>query len=172
MRIAVGNDHAGHPLRSAVLEVIESLHHEVIDFGTSEPDRCDYPDYAQQVAVAVRDGRADLGVLMCGTGIGMAIAANKVSGVNAALCHDTYSARLARSHNAATIIAMGGRVIGPEVAKEVLAVFLQTQLSPEPRHRRRRAKVDALAALSSPGPGGEGDEEQLQLRSSERETNQ
>ncbi len=151
MRIAIGNDHGGYPLRAAVVEVITSLGHRAIDFGTAEAEPCDYPDYARQVAIAVREGEADRGILMCGTGIGMAIAANKVKGIYAALCHDTYSARMARSHNAANIITMGGRVIGAGLAKEILRVFLETEPSPDPRHQRRRAQVaaDLEAALGT-----------------------
>lgn len=171
MRIAVGNDHAGHPLRSAVLEVIKSLDHQVIDFGTSEPASCDYPDYARQVAAAVRDGRADLGVLMCGTGIGMSIAANKVGGVRAALCHDSYSARLARSHNAANVITMGSRVIGPGVAEEVLTVFLQTEPSTDPKHQRRRDKVTDLETTWASVPGAPANKE-VPSRPGRRETNE
>lgn len=155
MRIAVGNDHGGYPLREVVMEVINTLGHEVIDFGTSEAQSCDYADYARQVAVAVREGRADLGVLMCGTGIGMAIAANKVKGVYAALCHDTYSAQMARNHNAANIITMGGRVIDPRLAEEILTVFLQTEPSPEARHQRRRGKVTELETMFATGREGE-----------------
>ena len=151
MRIAVGNDHAGYPLRGAVLEVIESWGHEVLDFGTAEQQSCDYPDYACQVAEAVRDGDADLGVLMCGTGLGMAITANKVRGVYAAPCSDTYSARMARSHNAANVLTMGERVVGPGLAQDILTVFLQTEISPEAKHQRRREKVTRLEATGGCG---------------------
>lgn len=156
MRIAVGNDHAGYPLRAVVLEVIHSLGHQVLDFGTTEEQSCDYPDYARQVAEAVRDGRAELGVLMCGTGLGMAITANKVRGVCAAPCSDTYSARMARSHNAANVLTMGGRVVGPGLAREILTAFLRTEVSDEAKHQRRREKVAQLEA--GPQARQEGDQ--------------
>ncbi len=146
MRIAVGNDHGGYPLRTAVLELLEQGGHQVIDFGIPEPEPCDFVDYARQVALAVRDGQADLGVLMCGTGVGMSIAANKIDGAYAAHCHDTYTARMARRHNAANIITLGGRVVGPELAKDILSVFLETEPSADDRYQRRRRQVVALEA--------------------------
>ena len=151
MHIAVGNDHGGYCLRAVVSRVISSLGHQLIDFGNSKEESCDYPDYARQVAEAVCEGRADVGVLMCGTGLGMAIAANKVRGVYAVVCSDVYSARMARSHNAANVLTMGGRVVGAGLAQEILTVFLQTQVSDEAKHKRRRRKVTQLEAVSGAG---------------------
>ena len=151
MRVAVGNDHAGSCLRAVVLEVINSLGHQALDFGSFDEESCDYPDYACQVAEAVRTGRAELGVLICANGLGMAITANKVRGVYATPCRDSYSARLARSHNGANVLTLGGQVLGPGWARETLTTFLQTEVSEELRHERRRQKVAQLEAASGAG---------------------
>jgi ribose 5-phosphate isomerase B len=144
MRIALGNDHGGHLLRTVVMEAVTALGHEVLDFGSASPDPVDYPEVAVQVARAVVSGEAELGILICGTGIGIAIAANKVPGAYAAPCTDCFSARLAREHNAANILCLGGRVSGPGIAAELVRIFLTAQPSAEPRHLRRRLMVEAI----------------------------
>ena len=144
MIVAVGCDHGGYLLKGELVAAIQALGHTVVDAGTGGPEPVDYPDFAAVVARSVAAGEADLGVLVCGTGIGMSIAANKVPGAYAARAHDCYSARMARLHNAANILTMGGRVIGPGLAREVLEAFLNTQPSEEERHQRRRQKVVGL----------------------------
>ncbi len=144
MKVAMGNDHAGFPLREAVREAVQSLGHQLVDFGSATPEPCDYPDVAAAVARAVAAGDCDLGLLFCGTGIGMAIAANKVAGVYAARAEDCYAARMARAHNAANVLTFGGRTLGPGLAQEVVTVFLTTEPSSDPRHLRRQDLVRRL----------------------------
>jgi len=144
MKIAIGCDHGGHLLKPEVRAAIEDLGHEVLDLGTCSEDPVDYVDFAARVAQTVAAGEADLGVLTCGTGIGMSIAANKVRGAYAARAEECYSAAMARLHNGANILCVGGRTVGPELAKEVIRVFLTTEPSPEARHVRRREKIKAL----------------------------
>ncbi len=144
MKVAIGCDHGGFLLKPDVRGVIESLGHEVLDLGACSEDPVDYVDFAVRVARAVAGGEADLGVLTCGTGIGMSIAANKVPGAYAARAEECYGARMARLHNGANVLCVGGRTVGPELAKEVVRVFLTTEPSPEARHVRRREKIRAL----------------------------
>ncbi len=148
MRVAVGNDHAGYPLRTPLIELIESAGHQVVSFGTDSEYPVDYPRFAAKVAGAVRDGQADLGVVICGTGIGSSIAANKVEGVYCALCSDPYSARMARRHNDANVIALGARVIGPDLVVDILKTFLESKPSSAARHIRRRQQVQQIEAGS------------------------
>jgi ribose 5-phosphate isomerase B len=144
MRVAFGCDHGGWPLRDTILGTLRDDDHEVLDFGAHSPESSDHPDFAAAVARAVVEGEADLGVLMCGTGIGMAIAANKVRGAYAANVSDTYSARMARLHNGANILTVGGRTIGPELARELIRVFLAAGVDAKARYERRRGKITAL----------------------------
>jgi len=144
MRIAIGCDHGGFVLKPEIRGVIEALGHETLDVGTCSEDPVDYVDFAAGVARAVAGGQADLGVLICGTGIGMSIAANKVPGAYAARAEECYSARMARLHNGANILCVGARTTGPELAKEAVRTFLTTEPSPEERHARRRAQIRAL----------------------------
>lgn len=127
MRIAVGCDDLGLPLKAALVEYLEELGIEHVDYGASDETPIDYPDVAEEVAAAIARGDFDRGLLVCGTGLGMAIAANKVTGIRAATCHDVYSAERARKSNDAQIITMGSRVIGPESAKAVLHAWLQSE---------------------------------------------
>ena len=144
MRVAIGCDHGGWPLKEAVLETLEQIGCEVLDFGTHGPERVDFPDYAALVGRAVAEGRADRGVLICGSGVGMSIAANKIPGVYAATCHDTYSAHQGVEHDGMNVLCLGGRVIGPEVARELVRAFVQARFSGGERYRRRLEKVRAL----------------------------
>ena len=146
MRIALGNDHAGYPLRSPLIELIESSGHLVTDFGIDNQQPVDYPHFAAKVARAVSGEQADLGVVICGTGIGSSIAANKVKGVYCALCSDCFSARMARRHNDANVISLGARVLGPDLAIDILKTFLETEPSNEPRHIQRRQQVQRIEA--------------------------
>lgn len=145
MRIAVGADHAGVRLKRHLVSVLAALGHQVADHGTDDEASVDYPDFAAEVAHAVSTGKADCGLLVCGTGTGMAMAANKVPGVRAAACTDCFCARMARAHNNANVLALGERVIGVGVAEDVLRAFLDTDFEGE-RHARRVEKIAALAA--------------------------
>ena len=141
--LALGADHAGWPLKEAVKAWLGTRGHEILDFGTHTADSVDYPDYAALVADAVSAGTAERGVLVCGTGIGMAIAANKVPGVRAASCADVYTARMAREHNDTNVLALGARLTGNEAATEILRVWLETAFAGD-RHARRVEKLTAI----------------------------
>lgn len=143
MKVALGADHAGFPLKEHLKVFLESRGDEVHDFGTDSGESTDYPDYAGQVGRAVADGRAETGVLVCGTGIGMAIAANKVAGVRAANCFDPYASRLARAHNDANVLTVPGRMVAPEYAEEIVRVFLETPFEGG-RHQGRLDKIHDL----------------------------
>lgn len=142
MRIAIGSDHAAVPLKSSLAEWLRARGHEVTDVGTQGDESVDYPDYGGAVARLVSEGQADQGVLICGTGIGMSIIANKFRGVRAALVHDILTARLAREHNDANILVMGGRLVADALAKDMVAEWLDTAF--EPRHQRRLDKIAAV----------------------------
>ena len=140
MKVAVGSDHGGLDLKKVVNGVLEAEGVQVIDVGTDVPDSVDYPDYAKKVAELVRNGSADLGILVCGTGIGMSIAANKVPGIRAALAWDIFTARMARRHNNANILTLGGRTTGPELAKEIVKTFIREPFEAG-RHEKRLNKI-------------------------------
>jgi RpiB/LacA/LacB family sugar-phosphate isomerase len=147
VRIAIGGDHAAYGLKQELKRFLEVEGHEVLDLGTfdpSEPD--DYPDFAAAVGRAVLDGRAERGVLLCGSGVGASDAANKRPGVRAGLCHDTYSAHQGVEHDGMNVLVLGGRVIGPALAEELVRAFLGASYTHEERHERRLAKVRALEA--------------------------
>lgn len=144
MRIAVGSDHAGFSLKQEVIELLRELGHQVYDAGTYSAEPSDYPDFAAIVGRALVEGKADAGILICGTGVGMSIAANKVKGVRAAACYDVFTARMAREHNDANILCLGAWVVGKGVALEIVKTFLNTKFSEVDRHRRRIAKIKAL----------------------------
>ncbi|HCU38001.1 MAG TPA: ribose 5-phosphate isomerase B [Armatimonadetes bacterium] len=144
MKIAVGFDHGGITLRETVIECLNELGHEITDFGTDGEASVDYPDYARLVAQAVVSGQCDRGVLVCGTGIGMSIAANKVRGCYAALLADAFSAAMAAQHNAANVACLGGRTIGPETARLILKTYLAATVDAAERHQNRREKVCAI----------------------------
>ena len=141
--IALGADHAGFQVKEALKAWLIEQGYQVVDYGTHSPESVDYPDYAAEVAEAVADQKVERGVLVCGTGIGMAITANKVAGVRAALCSDLYTARASREHNDANVLALGGRLMGPEMALDILRMWLATDFAGG-RHRRR---VDEIADL-------------------------
>lgn len=135
-RIAIGADHAGYVLKQHLIGVLQGQGHEVLDLGTNSTESCDYPPYCAAVGRAVRDGKAELGIVLGGSGQGEQLAANKVHGVRAALCNDLYTARMARSHNNANVLSMGARVVGEGLAEEILATFLSTPFEGG-RHERR-----------------------------------
>lgn len=143
MRIALGSDHGGYYLKEEIKKFLEEEGFEYHDFGSFGPEAVDYPDFARQVAEAVARGEFERGILCCGTGIGVAIAANKVPGIRAALCHDTFSARASREHNDANILTLGGRVIGPGLAREIVITWLKAEFAGG-RHARRVTKIAAL----------------------------
>jgi ribose 5-phosphate isomerase B len=147
MRIAIGADHAGFALKEDVRRSLETAGHAVRDFGTDSTGSVDYPDFALAVARAVQSGEAERGILICGTGIGMAISANRVRGVRAASCSDCYSARMARAHNDANVLAFGARVVGPGLAAELVRAFLETQFEGG-RHEGRVRKIEEIEAGS------------------------
>src|SRR3989304_2636293 len=145
MRIAIGSDHAGFALKENLREVLSSLGHKPFDLGCSSEASVDYPDVALPLAEAVRDGEYDLGVLVCSNGVGMSIAANKVKGGRAGLCHDTFSARRARQHTDANVLCLGAWAIGRGVAREILEAFLEGRFEGG-RHGRRVDKIKAIEA--------------------------
>lgn len=145
MKIAVGGDHAGYPLNERVIEELRQAGHELIDFGThdgSVPD--DYPDYAKSVGEAVQTKAAEIGILVCGSGVGAAVAANKLRGIRAALCGDTYSAHQSREHDDCNVLCLGARVTGVELALEIVRSFVAAKFTGEERHRRRLEKIKAM----------------------------
>ena len=144
MKIAIGADHAGYRLKGDIIAVIQELGFEAVDFGCDGPDSVDYPDFAEKVCEQVVSGEAEKGILICGTGIGMSIAANKVPGIRCALVHDVFSAKATREHNDTNVLAMGERVIGPGLAQEIAEVWLSTDFSQGERHKNRINKVTAL----------------------------
>jgi ribose 5-phosphate isomerase B len=143
MKIAIGADHGGYELKKAVLKSLRELGHDFEDFGCKSPESVDYPDFAEKVARGVSEGAFDRGILICGTGIGMSISANKFPHVRAALCHNLFTARLSREHNNANILAMGERVIGTGIAIEMIKVWLETAFEGG-RHERRVDKMNAF----------------------------
>jgi ribose 5-phosphate isomerase B len=146
VRIAVGADHAGFDLKQQLLELVSSLGNVPLDCGTHNHDPVDYPDSAAAVAREVVAGRADRGIVVCGSGVGASVTANKVAGVRAGLCHDTYSAHQGVEHDDMNVLVLGARIVGPEVANELVRTFLNAKFSGEERHLRRLNKVLALEA--------------------------
>src|SRR5256886_7270721 len=146
MRVAIGADHAGFALKQLIGGDLRDLGHEVIDLGTDSMDPVDYPDYAEAVGKVILDGKADRGILVCGSGVGASVAANKLPGIRAALCHDTYSARQGVEHDDMNILVIGARVVGAELARELVRAFVGARFSGEERHRRRLEKIKALQA--------------------------
>ena len=143
MKIALGADHGGFELKEEIKKHLEQKGYEVKDFGTYSTDSCDYPDYALPVAEAVANKEFNLGILICGTGIGIGIAANKVPGIRAALCSDTFSAHATRQHNDANILTMGARVVGPGLALDIVDTFLNAEFEGD-RHVKRIDKIKAI----------------------------
>jgi RpiB/LacA/LacB family sugar-phosphate isomerase len=158
MRIVIGSDHAGYELKESVLRFVREAGHEVLDLGTFSTASVDYPDYAEAVGAAVLDGRAERGLLLCGSGVGAAVAANKLPGIRAGLCHDTYAAHQGVEHDDMNVLVMGGLIIGRELACELVRVFLAARYGGEERHQRRLDKIRALERRYAPGvPSGAGE---------------
>jgi ribose 5-phosphate isomerase B len=144
MIIALGVDHGGFPLKKTVSATIEAANHEVLDLGTFNETPVDYPDYAKSVAEAIVNEQAQRGVLICGSGVGACVAANKIMGIRACLCHDTYSAHQGVEHDDMNVLCLGARIIGPALAVELVKSFLAAHFSGSERHKRRLKKVAAL----------------------------
>ena len=136
MKVGFGNDHPSVDMKMEVMEYVKELGHEVVNYGTDEKVSCDYPIYGEKVANAVAAGEVDCGILICGTGIGISLAANKVKGIRAAVCSEPYSAKLSKQHNNSNILAFGSRVIGPELAKMIVKTWLEAEFEGG-RHQRR-----------------------------------
>ncbi|MEQ9460315.1 MAG: ribose 5-phosphate isomerase B [Phycisphaeraceae bacterium] len=149
MKIAIAADHAGFPLKAALSELLRELGHEVLDLGANELDpKDDYPDFARYVGNAIQHKQADRAVLLCGSGVGASIAASKMKGVRAAVCHDTYSAHQGVEHDDMNVLCLGARIIGIEPAREIVKAFASARFTAEERHRRRLEKVLAIEAAN------------------------
>ncbi|MDO5764377.1 MAG: ribose 5-phosphate isomerase B [Elusimicrobiales bacterium] len=148
MKIAIGCDHAGFPLKETVLQTVKRLGHEVTDCGTFSCERADYPDYADKVAKLVAAGQAERGILICGSGVGVCVAANKTKGVRACVCHDAYSAKQAVEHDALNVLCLGARIIGTAVAEELTERFLSASFQAGTRHEMRLNKVKTIEDLN------------------------
>jgi ribose 5-phosphate isomerase B len=144
MIVAIGFDHAGVPLRARILAEVEAAGHEILDFGTDSTEPIDYPDKAREVGGAVVSGQALRGVLVCGSGAGVSVAACKIKGIKAATIHDTYTAHQGVQHDDVNVLCLGARVIGPELAAEIVRTFLAADVSFDERHVRRRGKIDEI----------------------------
>ena len=144
MRIGIGNDHSALEMKAEIIEYLQERGHEVVDYGTNSAKSCDYPKYGEIVARAVVNHEVDQGILICGTGLGISLAANKVKGIRAAVCSEPFTARMARMHNNCNILAFGARVIGPELAKMIVEVWLDTDFEVGGRHQRR---VDMISDI-------------------------
>ena len=144
MRIAIGADHAGFPIKGAIIEEVRALGHAPIDKGTDSTASVDYPDFAAAVGESVMTGDADRGIILCGSGVGACVAANKMPGIRASVCHDTYSAHQGVEHDDMNVLCLGARIIGPELALELVRAFLGARFSGEERHQRRLDKVKAI----------------------------
>ncbi len=148
MRVVIASDHAGFPLKEIVVEAVQAAGHEAVDLGTNSTASVDYADFVEKAGRAIQNGEAERGILLCGSGVGACIAANKMQGIYAAICHDTYSAHQGVEHDSMNVLCIGGRVIGPEVAKELVPAFLSARFvgndPGEERHARRVGKVRKL----------------------------
>jgi len=154
MKIAFASDHSGYHMRADVLSVLEKLELEVLDFGCKTPDRVDFPDLTRKVCKAIRSGTADRGIMLCGTGIGVAIAANKVPGIRASVCHDVHSAHQGVEHDDMNVLCMGAKIIGAWHAKDIIEAFIKAEFSNDEYFRQRTAKltimeIDAARELSN-----------------------
>lgn len=150
MRIVIGSDHAGFPLKEDLGRFLREQGHEVIDVGTHDEQPVDYPDYASTLAAAILDGRAERGILVCGSGVGAAVAANKIHGIRAGLCHDVYSAHQGVEHDDVNVLCLGARIIGPALARDLVQAFLNAGFTGEERHVRRLQKTQALEERGRP----------------------
>jgi ribose 5-phosphate isomerase B len=146
MKLVIGSDHAGYALKEAMGDVLRKLGYEILDVGAFDDKPSDYPDFAEKVGRAVLDGKAERGVLICGSGVGASVAANKLPGIRAGMCHDTYSAHQGVEHDDINVLVLGSRVIGVALAQDLIKAFLGAKFTSEERHVRRLGKVKALEA--------------------------
>ena len=146
MKLVMGSDHAGYALKEAMGDVLRKLGYEILDVGAFDDKPSDYPDFAEKVGRAVLDGKAERGVLICGSGVGASVAANKLPGIRAGMCHDTYSAHQGVEHDDINVLVLGSRVIGVALAQDLIKAFLGAKFTNEERHVRRLGKVKALEA--------------------------
>ncbi len=144
MRVVLGSDHAGFEMKQQILEYVKGLGHEVVDVGAHDASPSDYPDYAEALGLAILNNQAERGILICGSGVGASVAANKIPGIRAGVCHDCYSAHQGVEHDNMNVLVLGSRVIGIELARDLAAVFLRSKFSGEERHMRRLAKVQLI----------------------------
>jgi ribose 5-phosphate isomerase B len=144
MRVVFGSDHAGFELKQTLIDYISDLGYEVLNVGTDGPDPVDYPDFAVKVGKAILDGEADRGILICGSGVGASVTANKIPGIRAAVCHDCYSARQGVEHDDMNVLVLGARIIASSLAKDLVRIFLAAEFTGEDRHKRRLEKITAL----------------------------
>jgi len=144
MKIVIGSDHAGFELKVAMGDLLRSLGHDVLDVGAFNENPSDYPDFAEAVGRAVLDHKAERGVLICGSGVGASVAANKLPGIRAGMCHDTYSAHQGVEHDDINVLVLGSRVVADELAKDLCTIFLNARFTGEDRHQRRLAKIQAI----------------------------
>lgn len=149
MRIAVGNDHAGLPIKEAVIDELKTLGHEVIDLGVNDPKSVDFPDFAGHVGRAMQQGEAERGILICGSGVGVCIAANKLRGIRASIAHDTYSAHQGVEHDGMNVLCLGGRIVGEAVARELVRAFVNAHFQEEERFIRRVNKIKTMEATGA-----------------------
>jgi len=143
MKIAIGSDHAGFELKETISQLLKKMGHEVIDMGTASNSSVDYPDFAETVSKAVSEGSVDRGILICGTGIGMSIVANKFKNIRAALCNDLFTAKMSRLHNDANVLTIGGRIVGEDLAKEIVNIWINTPFEGG-RHLKRLEKINLI----------------------------
>lgn len=157
MRIVVGSDHGGYLLKQDVADALRRDGHDVLDVGTNSVEPVDYPDFAEAVGQAILGGRAERGVLICGSGVGACVAANKLPGIRAAICHDSYSSHQGVEHDNMNVLVLGGRIIGVELAHDLVRAFVAARFTAEERHVRRLAKVTALEHRFGTGAGVKGE---------------
>ena len=144
MRVVIGSDHAGFELKKTLIDCVMELGHEVLDIGTDGPEPVDYPDFAEKVGNAVMDGKADRGILICGSGVGASVAANKIPGIRAATCHDCYSARQGVEHDDMNVLVLGARIVAASLAENLTRIFLAAVFTEDDRHKRRLKKITLI----------------------------
>lgn len=147
MKVVIACDHAGFPLKQTVIDAVRLAGHEVLDVGTYTTDSVDYPDFVEKAGRAIQQGQAERGIVICGSGVGACMAANKMKGIYGAICHDTYSAHQGVEHDNMNMLCLGGRIIGPEVARELVAAYLSASFTAEERHLRRTGKIKKLEEI-------------------------
>ena len=149
MRVVIGSDHAGFLLKLTLIDCVRDMGYEIINIGTDGPEPVDYPDFAAKVGRAVLDGKADRGILICGSGVGASVAANKIPGIRAAVCHDCYSARQGVEHDDMNVLVLGARIVASSLAMDLARIFLTAEFTGEERHKRRLEKIILLESKAN-----------------------